>query len=145
MVSNPQRAVAGKRNPMLVVTGSWAGLPAHPHSRMMIIYVPASCAVHFSYPSTHLAGFLVSMAGYGDPQVITANSANDGIVSWSNTGFLDAATAGQYAFTDLAFTPSGATGKFDGLMLHPDLPKIYVRLSLALRNHAMRHRSWSCG
>ena len=57
---------------------------------------------------------------------MTDESASAGIISWSNTGFVDNATIGLYTGTGQAGRPAGSTGNFDGLTIHPDLPKIYV-------------------
>lgn len=49
------------------------------------------------------------------------------MISWSNTGYLDALTTGLYAFTDVVGSPSGYDGEYGGLIIHPDLPRrIYV-------------------
>lgn len=62
-----------------------------------------------------------------DPQIVTDESTSASIVSWSNIGFPNGATAGTYVVTGVANKPAQATGNFNGLMIHPNLSKIYVR------------------
>lgn len=52
---------------------------------------------------------------------------------------MDDATWGTYVGTGTSDRPAGATGGFNGLMIHPDLPKILVRGRLqAILSH------WHC-
>jgi len=61
------------------------------------------------------------------PKIATTGDGDTTIVTWSNTGLLDASTNGSYAFTDYGETPDGYSGAYSGLMIHPDLPRrIYV-------------------
>lgn len=61
-----------------------------------------------------------------DIQVVTTNHLDTQLVTWTNTGFLDSATTGFYAFTDITGPPAGSTGGFDGVMIDLELSKIYV-------------------
>lgn len=49
------------------------------------------------------------------------------VMTWTNTGFSDATTTGSYAWTATDGVPTGSSGAFDGLMIHPGLHKLYVR------------------
>lgn len=60
-------------------------------------------------------------------QIVTNSASNTMVDTWTNTGLKDAATTGSYAWTDFASTPTGSSGTFAGLMMHPGLHRLYVR------------------
>lgn len=57
---------------------------------------------------------------------MTVDATGTELMSWSNTGYLDPATTGLYAWTGLNDRPLASIGDFDALMMHEDLPRVYV-------------------
>ncbi|CAM9773272.1 unnamed protein product, partial [Scytosiphon promiscuus] len=57
------------------------------------------------------------------------------MISWSKTGYLDPATVGLYALTDVGYDPPSADASFDVLLVHPGLPRIYAFLHIGENNY----------
>eukprot|EP00903_Cladosiphon_okamuranus_P011441 g10779.t1 len=58
--------------------------------------------------------------------IATSTVANTDVTTWSNTGLSSSTSTGLYGWTGTDSKPTGSTGSFDGLMVHPGLHKIYA-------------------